>query len=255
MPRLLVTHSGSHGRPLGLVREAFDDFEVRNCEVPAGDLNVEATDRLRMALEGCEACLLRPGRLTRDVFEAADDLRVVALTGSGVDHIDLGAATDHGVVVANSPGGPAPSVVEHTFAMAFALLRNLPERSHLVWADEWERARPAVTKLCGKTLGVVGLGIIGLAVADTAADRFGVDIAGYDPYVSEERDHPVFPRYGRERIEAAGVELIARRELFERASIVSTHTADRRDGRTGRRGRTRGPRRGLPHQHGPRRPH
>jgi hypothetical protein len=81
MRRLLVTYSESHGRPMDLVREIFDDFEVRTLEVPAGALDVAATGALADALAGCEACLLRPGRTTRDVFAAADDLRVVALTG------------------------------------------------------------------------------------------------------------------------------------------------------------------------------
>jgi D-3-phosphoglycerate dehydrogenase len=223
MARLLVTHSTSHGRPMDLVRTVFGDFEVRECEVPAGGLDVEATDRLRTALEGCEACLLRPGRLTRDLFAAAEDLRVVALTGSGVDHVDLDAASEHGVVVVNAPAGPAPSVVEHTFGMLFALLRDIPENSRLVRDGEWERARSPVTELRGKTLGVVGLGQIGLEVAAAAADRFGAEVVGYDPYVTGERDHPVFPRHDRSTVVAAGVELVGKRELFERATVATLH--------------------------------
>lgn len=224
MPRLLVTYSESHARPMELVRDVFADFEVRELEVPAGGLDVEAPQALQAALDGCEACLLRPGRLTREVFAAADDLQVVALTGSGVDHIDLEAASDHGVVVANSPGGPGPSVVEHTFGMLFALLRDVVENSRLVRDGEWERARSPVTELRGKTLGVVGLGTIGLEVAATAADRFDVEVIGYDPYVTDERDHPVFPRYDRETVEGAGVELVGKQELFDRALIATLHT-------------------------------
>lgn len=224
MPRLLVTYSGSHARPMDRVRAIFDEFEVCELEVPAGGLDVEAGESLRAALDGCEACLLRPGRLTREVFAAADDLQVVALTGSGVDHIDLGAASDHGVVVANSPGGPGPSVVEHAFGLLFALLRDLREKDRLVREGEWERARSPVTELRGKTLGVVGLGTIGIEVAATAATRFGVDVIGYDPYVTGDRDHPVFPRNDRETVEAAGVELVGKRELFDRATAVTLHT-------------------------------
>lgn len=224
MPRLLVTYSESHSRPMDLVREVFHDFDVHELEVPAGGLDVEASDALVAALDGCDACLLRPGRLTREVFAAADDLQVVALTGSGVDHVDLRAATDHGVVVANSPGGPAPSVVEHTFGLLFALLRDVVENDRLVRDGEWARARSPVTEFRGKTLGVVGVGTVGLEVARTAADRFGVDVVGYDPYVTGERDHPVFPRHDHETVEAAGVELVGKSELFERATIVTLHT-------------------------------
>lgn len=224
MPRLLVTYSESHDRPMDRVRAVFDEFTVEGIELPAGGLDVEAEDTLAEALAGCEACLLRPGQLTDAVFAAAPDLQVVALTGSGVDHIDLEAATDHGVVVANSPGGPAPSVVEHTFCLLFALLRDLVEKDRLVRSGAWDEARSPVTELRGKTLGVVGVGTIGLDIARTAADRFGVDVLGYDPYVTGSSDHPVFPRFDRETVEAAGVELVGRRELFERADAVTVHT-------------------------------
>lgn len=207
-----------------VVREIFDDFDVRTVEVPAGGLDVEATDRLVDALEGCEACLLRPGRFSRDVFERAHDLRVIALTGSGVDHIDLEAATDAGVVVANSPGGPGPSVVEHAFGMIFALLRDLVETTERVAAGEWADVRAPVTELGGKTLGVVGLGTIGLEVASIAGERFGADVIGYDPYVTGDRAHPTFPRYDRETVADAGVDLVGRDELFDRADVVTVHT-------------------------------
>jgi D-3-phosphoglycerate dehydrogenase len=223
MRRLLVTYSESHGRPMDLVREIFDDFEVRTLEVPAGALDVAATGALADALAGCEACLLRPGRTTRDVFAAADDLRVVALTGSGVDHVDLEAATDHRVVVANAPGGPGPSVVEHTFAMIFAMLRDVVESTRLVREGRWSEARSPVTELRGTTVGVVGLGTIGFEVARTALERFGAEVVGYDPYVAGERAHPVFPRYDRDTVEAAGVELVEKTELFERATVATVH--------------------------------
>jgi phosphoglycerate dehydrogenase-like enzyme len=224
MPRLLVTYSDSHDRPMGLVREVFNEFAIQTLEVPAGGLDVDASAALTTALADCEACLLRPGRLTREVFAAATELDVVALTGSGVDHIDLAAATDHGVVVANAPGGPAPSVVEHTFGLTFALLRDVIEKDRRVRAGDWAQARSPITELCGQTLGVLGVGTIGLEVARTAAERFGADVLGYDPYVTETREHPVFPRYDRETVEAAGVELVARPDLFERATVVTVHT-------------------------------
>jgi len=208
---------------MAVVREIFDEFDVRTVEVAAGGLDVEATDRLREALAGCEACLLRPGRFSREVFVAAADLRVIALTGSGVDHIDLEAATEAGVVVANSPGGPAPSVVEHTFGMVFALLRNLVETTERVAAGEWSAIRSPVAELGGKTLGVVGLGTIGLEVARTAAERFDADVLGHDPYVSGDRSHQTFPRYDRETVRAAGVDLVGRSELFSRSDVVTVH--------------------------------
>jgi D-3-phosphoglycerate dehydrogenase len=206
------------------VREIFDEFEIRELAVPAGGLDVDVSDRLIEALEGCEACLLRPGRFSRDVFAAVEELRVIALTGSGVDHIDLDAATEAGVVVANSPGGPAPSVVEHTFAVTFALLRDVMENARGVADGRWAEVRSPVTELRGKTVGVVGLGTIGLDVARTAAASFGADVVGHDPYVAGERSHPVFPRHDRAAVEDAGVELLDRERLFERADVVTVHT-------------------------------
>lgn len=224
MPRLLVTYSESHSRPMERVREVFDEFSVHELEVPAGGLAVDASSALKSAIIGCDACLLRPGRLSREVFAAAPELQVVALTGSGVDHIDLEAAIDHGVAVANSPGGPAPSVVEHTFGLVFTLLRDIRETDQLVRAGAWASARSPITELRGKTMGVIGLGAIGLEVARTAADRFGVDVIGYDPYVTGTRDHPVFPRYDRETVETAGVDLVSAPALFEQATVVTVHT-------------------------------
>lgn len=207
------------------VREIFDEFEIVALEVPAGGLDVDVPERLGEALEGCEACLLGPGQFFREVFEAADDLRVITLTGSGVDHIDLNAATDAGVVVANSPGGPAPSVAEHTFGMTFALLRDVIENSQGVADGRWDEVRSPVTELRGRTMGVVGLGTIGLDVARVAANSFGVRVVGYDPYLSDDRSHPVFPRHDRETVENARVELLNERSaLFERSDIVSVHT-------------------------------
>lgn len=224
MPKLLVTYSESHGRPMGVVREIFDEFDVRTVEVPAGGLDVDATDRLRETLPGCDACLLRPGRFSREVFEAATDLQVIALSGSGVDHIDLAAANEAGIVVANSPGGPAPSVVEHTFGMIFALLRDLLETTERIAAGEWADVRSPVTELGGKTLGVVGVGTIGLEVARTAAERFDADVLGYDPYVTGNRSHPTFPRYDHETVAEAGVDLVGRTELFQLSDVVTVHT-------------------------------
>lgn len=225
MKRLLVTYSDSHGRPMDQVRRTFDEFEIRELEVPAGGLDVDVPEKLGKALEGCDACLLRPGRFSRAVFEAADDLQVIALTGSGVDHIDLEAATDAGVVVANSPDGPAHSVVEHTFGMTFALLRDVIENSRGVTTGRWEEVRSPVTEIQGKTMGIVGLGTIGLGVARIATESFGVHVVGYDPYLSGDRSHPVFPRYDRETVEAAGVKLLNdRAALFEQSDVVSVHT-------------------------------
>lgn len=209
---------------MDLVRETFGEFDVRPVEVPAGGLDVEATDILRDALAGCEACLLRPGRFSREVFDAASALQVIALTGSGVDHVDLAAATNAGVVVANAPGGPGPSVVEHTFGMVFALLHGLVGTTRRVAAGEWADVRAPVVELGGKTLGVVGLGTIGLDVARTARDQFGAAVVGHDPYVTGDRSHPVFPRHDREAIASAGVDLVRKERLFEASDIVSLHT-------------------------------
>jgi D-3-phosphoglycerate dehydrogenase len=122
-------------------------------------------------------------KVTAQLLEKAQRLRVVGRAGTGVDNVDLDAATAKGVVVMNTPGGNARSVAEHTLALMLALARRVPHADALMKQGRWEKKKLEGMELRGKTLGLVGLGQIGAAVA-TLAQAFEMQIIAYDPYVS-----------------------------------------------------------------------
>ncbi len=125
-------------------------------------------------------------RVTRKVIEAAPHLRVVGRAGVGTDNVDVPAATEHGVVVMNTPGGNTISTAELTFAMLLNLARKVPQAHGSMVSGSWDRKQFLGTELCGKTLGVLGLGRIGSEVAKRAL-AFGMRVVGYDPFLTEAR--------------------------------------------------------------------
>ncbi len=125
-------------------------------------------------------------KVTRKVIEAATALRVVGRAGVGVDNVDVDAATEHGVVVMNTPGGNTISTAELSFAMLLSLARKVPQAHASMAAGKWDRKQFQGTELHGKTLGVLGLGRIGTEVARRAL-AFGMKVSAYDPFLTESR--------------------------------------------------------------------
>src|SRR5438270_597765 len=125
-------------------------------------------------------------KVTRKVIEAAPQLRVVGRAGVGVDNVDVPAATERGVVVMNTPGGNTVSTAELSFAMLLSLARKVPQAYASMVAGKWDRKQFQGVELCGKTLGVLGLGRIGSEVARRAL-IFGMRVVGYDPFLTEAR--------------------------------------------------------------------
>jgi D-3-phosphoglycerate dehydrogenase / 2-oxoglutarate reductase len=113
----------------------------------------------------------------------ASKLRVIGRAGVGVDNIDLDAATRQGIAVMNTPGANAVAVAEHTLSMMLAMARHLCRADALMHAGKWEKKSLLGTELRGKTLGIAGLGRIGMEVARRAR-AFGMEIVGHDPFVS-----------------------------------------------------------------------
>jgi D-3-phosphoglycerate dehydrogenase / 2-oxoglutarate reductase len=125
-------------------------------------------------------------KVTRAVIEAAEKLRVVGRAGVGVDNVDVEAATQRGVVVMNTPGGNTVSTAELSFAMLLSLARKVPQAHGSMAAGKWDRKQFQGTELCGKTLGVLGLGRIGSEVAKRAL-AFGMRALAYDPFLTDAR--------------------------------------------------------------------
>ncbi|HUR37147.1 MAG TPA: phosphoglycerate dehydrogenase [Terriglobales bacterium] len=117
------------------------------------------------------------------LLESAKKLRVIGRAGVGVDNIDLDAATRKGIVVMNTPGANAVAVAEHTFGLMLSMARHLSRADTTTRAGKWEKKTLQGTELRGKTLGIVGLGRIGMEVA-TRAHAFGMKVMAHDPFVA-----------------------------------------------------------------------
>ena len=132
--------------------------------------------------------------VTQEVIGAGRQLKVIGRAGVGVDNIDLKAAASSGIMVVNSPMAATNAVAEHTLGLMLALARQIPQADASMKRQKWEKASFLGGELCGKTLGLIGMGRIGTQVA-TLAKAFGMIVRAYDPFVSEAaiRDHGVIP--------------------------------------------------------------
>jgi D-3-phosphoglycerate dehydrogenase / 2-oxoglutarate reductase len=141
-------------------------------------------DELQLALQQADAVIARSQpKITADLLENPGKLRAIARAGVGVDTIDVPAATRKGIVVMNTPGGNTVSAAEHTIALMMALARQIPAADATMKAGGWDRNKFLGSQLTGKTLGVVGLGRIGLEVARRAAG-LEMQVLGFDPFVT-----------------------------------------------------------------------
>jgi D-3-phosphoglycerate dehydrogenase len=125
-------------------------------------------------------------KVTAKVIEAAPQLRVVGRAGVGVDNVDVEAATQHGVVVMNTPGGNTVSTAELSFAMILSLARKVPQAFASMASGKWDRKQFQGIELSGKTLGILGLGRIGSEIAKRAV-AFGMKVLAYDPFLTDAR--------------------------------------------------------------------
>ncbi|HZT73670.1 MAG TPA: phosphoglycerate dehydrogenase [Terriglobales bacterium] len=166
---------------------------------------------LARELADADALIVRSAvKVTAALLAAAPQLKVVGRAGVGVDNVDLEAATRHGVVVMNTPGGSAASVAELALGMMIALARQLPRADATTRAGQWEKKSLQGNELLGKTLGIVGLGRIGIEVARRAR-AFEMELIAHDPFVSA--------MAARE----AGARLVELDELLATADYISLH--------------------------------
>jgi len=200
--RVLVTEPISiEGlRTLGSSLDVVESFDIER-------------EELLEVIGGFDALVIRSLTLVdRELLERAERLRVVGRAGVGVDNIDIAFATSRGVMVVNAPESNVISAAEHTMAFMLALTRNLPAADRDLKHGVWPEAKSHGVELLGKTLGIVGLGRVGSAVAVRAAS-FGMRVIAYDPYISDER----FRNFGVERV--PGLEA-----LMAASDYVSVHT-------------------------------
>ncbi|MDQ1433228.1 MAG: D-3-phosphoglycerate dehydrogenase / 2-oxoglutarate reductase, partial [Actinomycetota bacterium] len=139
------------------------------------------------AVKGAQALVIRSAtQVTAEVLEAAVDLVVVGRAGIGLDNVDVAEATRRGVMVVNAPQSNILSAAEHTMALLLAQARNVPQANADLKGGAWNRSKWEGVELHGKTLGIVGLGRVGVLVAQRA-HAFGMRLVAYDPFVSADR--------------------------------------------------------------------
>lgn len=150
-------------------------------------------------------------KVTADVLAGASMLKIIGRAGTGVDNIDVAAATRKGVLVMNTPGGNTISAAEHTVSMLLALARNIPQAHASLVAGKWDRKKYTGVEVFEKTLGVVGLGKIGREVASRCR-AFGMNVIGYDPVLAPDVAAKL------------SIELVSLDELFRRSDFITVHT-------------------------------
>jgi D-3-phosphoglycerate dehydrogenase len=204
MPRVIVLDT--------LAQEGLDMLEA----APGIEYEVRTGlkgDALREALAQFDGAICRSGvKITAEALEGNRRLKGIVRAGVGTDNIDKAAATRSGIVVMNTPAGNTLSTAEHTIALMLALSRNIAPAYHSLLAGRWDRNKYMGTQVAGKTLGIVGLGRIGLAVAQRAK---GLEMAvlGYDPFMS------------RDRAQALGIEPVETvADMLPRIDYLTVHT-------------------------------
>ena len=169
-------------------------------------------EELKKIIPEYDAIIIRSEtKLKGDIIEVADRLKVIGRAGIGLDNVDLPAATKKGIVVMNTPQENAIAAAEHTLAMILSISRKIPQATASLKAGKWEKKKFMGVELYNKTLGLVGIGVIGTVVADRARG-LRMKVIGYDPYLS------------KEVAEKKGVDLVSLDELLSRSDFISVHT-------------------------------
>jgi D-3-phosphoglycerate dehydrogenase / 2-oxoglutarate reductase len=150
-------------------------------------------------------------RITGPVIAAGTQLKVVGRAGTGVDNIDVPAATQRGIVVMNTPGGNTVTTAEHALALMVSLSRNVPQATASMKTGKWEKKKFSGVELQNKVLGIIGLGRIGAVVASRALG-YEMRVIGYDPYLS------------REATAKLNVEPATLDEIYARSDFITIHT-------------------------------
>jgi D-3-phosphoglycerate dehydrogenase len=172
---------------------------------------------LKEAIKDADALAIRSAtKVTADLIDAAPRLKVVGRAGTGLDNVDIPAASKRGIVVMNTPGGNTITTAEHAVSLMMALARNIPQASASMREGKWEKKKFQGTELLNKTLGIIGLGRIGSVVAERALG-LRMRVIGYDPFIP------------REVAVTMGIEAVSLDELLARADFITLHTPKTKD--------------------------
>lgn len=190
--------------------KAAEIFRERGCEVD--EITGKTPDELKAIIGDYDGLAIRSStKVTKDILEAATNLKVIGRAGIGVDNVDIPAASAKGAVVMNTPFGNSITTAEHAIALLFALARQIPEADVSTQAGKWEKNRFMGVEVTGKTLGLIGAGNIGSIVASRALG-LKMKVIAFDPFLSPERAVEL------------GVEKVELGDLLARADFITLHT-------------------------------
>jgi D-3-phosphoglycerate dehydrogenase len=168
--------------------------------------------QLKERIGSYDGILIRSAtKMTAELIDLADRLKVIGRAGVGVDNVDVPAATRRGIVVANAPESNVVTAAEHTMALLLALARNVPQANRSLSEGRWDRSKYSGVELYEKTLGVIGFGRIGQLVAQRARG-FGMRVLAFDPFVSAER----YRELGVEKAEGP-------EDIYAQADFITIH--------------------------------
>ncbi|HEX9157982.1 MAG TPA: phosphoglycerate dehydrogenase, partial [Syntrophales bacterium] len=169
-------------------------------------------DELKGVIKDYDGLAIRSAtKVTKEIIEKADNLKVVGRAGIGVDNVDVNAASKRGIVVMNTPGGNTITTGEHSIAMMFALARQIPQATASMKSGKWEKSKFMGNEVYNKTLGIIGIGRVGTIVADRA-QGLKMSVIAYDPFLAPET------------AEKMGITLVTLDELLKRSHFISVHT-------------------------------
>jgi D-3-phosphoglycerate dehydrogenase / 2-oxoglutarate reductase len=201
-----------------------DNLHEKGVAVLESHPNIEVINRpgmkpeeLKEVIKDVDALVIRSAtKVTADVIGAAPRLKVVGRAGTGLDNVDIPAASKRGIVVMNTPGGNTITTAEHAVSLMMALARNIPQAAASMKDGKWEKKKFQGTELYNKTLGIIGLGRIGSVVAERGVG-LRMRVLGYDPFITKEVAANL------------GVELVSLDEIFARADFITIHTPKTKD--------------------------
>ncbi len=167
---------------------------------------------LKQAIKGAHGLIIRSNtKVTKELLEAADCLKVVGRAGTGLDNVDIPSCNKQGVVVMNTPGGNTNSAAEHTIAMIMAVSRHIPQATASMKDGKWEKKKFLGQEVAGKTLGIIGIGRIG-SIVSQLAQGLKMKVIAFDPHIRPDM------------AEKIGVELMDIDSVLKNADYISIHT-------------------------------
>nr|XP_020668838.1 D-3-phosphoglycerate dehydrogenase [Pogona vitticeps] len=169
-------------------------------------------EQLLAEIKDCDGLIVRSAtKVTADIINAAEKLQVIGRAGTGVDNVDVEAATRKGILVMNTPTGNSLSAAELTCGMIMSLARQIPQAAASMKEGKWDRKKFMGMELQGKTLGILGLGRIGREVA-IRMQSFGMKTIGYDPIITPEESA------------SFGVEQLSLEQIWPLCDFITVHT-------------------------------